>query len=108
MPSARLISSRTYGVPLARIAELSAGDEILIGPDFYATITEVRERGFEIETEYCAVMRVSADAIESIPVSNETVSGSRHGYEFRKVPCTADAACDCWNCQIDRQQGRFS
>lgn len=59
--------TNTYGVSLSRIAELSVGDEILIGPDFYATITEVRDRGFEIQTEYGAVMRVSADAIESIP-----------------------------------------
>ena len=59
--------SNTYGVPLTRIAALAVGDEVLIGPDFYATITEVRDRGFEIETEYGDVMRVSADAIESIP-----------------------------------------
>lgn len=55
------------GVPLSRIADLAVGDEVLIGPDFYAEITAVEERTFTVCTEYGGVMRISPDAITSVP-----------------------------------------
>jgi preprotein translocase subunit YajC len=55
------------GVPRSRIAELAVGDEILIGPDFHATILAVRDGKFDIETEYGRLMRITAAAIEAIP-----------------------------------------
>ena len=55
------------GIPLSRIAQLSAGDEVLIGPDFYATITAAQENSFVVRTEYGSVMRITAAAIQALP-----------------------------------------
>lgn len=54
------------GVPYSRIAQLAAGDEILIGPDFYAEITAVEAHTFVVRTEYGSVMRISPAAIHAI------------------------------------------
>lgn len=56
-----------HGVPRSRIAELTVGDEILIGPDFHATILAVRDGKFDIETEYGRLIRITASAIEALP-----------------------------------------
>mgnify|MGYP000983347354 CR=1 FL=1 len=55
------------GIPLSRIAQLTAGDDVLIGPDFYATITSVEQNSFVVRTEYGAVMRITAAAIHALP-----------------------------------------
>ena len=55
------------GVPLSRIAQLSVDDEVLIGPDFYATIESVEDNSLVVRTEYGAVMRITAAAIQAIP-----------------------------------------
>jgi preprotein translocase subunit YajC len=54
------------GVPYSRIAQLTTGAEILIGPDFYAEVTAVEAHTFTIRTEYGSVMRISPDAIHAI------------------------------------------
>ena len=55
------------GVPLSRIAQLSVDDEVLIRPDFYATIESVEDNSLVVRTEYGAVMRITAAAIQAIP-----------------------------------------
>jgi len=55
------------GVPRSRIAELAVDDEILIGPDFYATITAVHDGKFDIVNEYGRLMRINPAAIWAIP-----------------------------------------
>ena len=62
-----MAEANPHGVPLARIAALGVGDEVLIGPDFYATIVEVKSNGFVVCTEYGSAMGVTAAAIEAIP-----------------------------------------
>lgn len=62
-----MADTNQHGIPLSRIDELAAGDEILIGPDFYAEILAVRDGGYlEICTEYGDAMRVHVDAVEAI------------------------------------------
>lgn len=55
------------GVPRSRIAELAVGDEILIGPDFYATITVVHDGKFDIVNEHGRLMRINPAAIWALP-----------------------------------------
>jgi hypothetical protein len=55
------------GVPRSRIAELAVGDEILIGPDFYATITVVHDGKFDIVNEHGRSMRINPAAIWALP-----------------------------------------
>jgi hypothetical protein len=55
------------GVPRSRIAELAVGDEILIGPDFYATITVVHDGKFDIVNEHGRPMRINPAAIWALP-----------------------------------------
>lgn len=55
------------GVAYSRIGQLEVGDEVLLGPDFYAEIEMVEATSFIVRTEYGRILRITPDAITAIP-----------------------------------------